>query len=85
MFRARLLFCGVLVAGAVAGSAPVALADTPTPTPGSPGCVGQIVATFNHNSGAAGASGNPNASAGPGYFLGPDTAAAVHGAQALCS
>jgi hypothetical protein len=84
MFRARLLVCGVLVAGAVAGSAPVALAGTPTPIPGSPGCVGHIVATNNHNSGLFGASGNPNSSAGPGYFFGPGTAAAVHGAKAFC-
>lgn len=42
-----------------------------------PGCEGRIVATFNHNSGAFGASGNPNASAGPGFFLKQDTSEAV--------
>jgi hypothetical protein len=64
--------------------------DTPNPLDGFdetfqsaleapvPGCQGRIVAEFNHNSGEAGASGNPNASAGPGYFLGPNTASAVH-------
>jgi hypothetical protein len=31
--------------------------------------------------GAFGASGNPNASAGPGYFFGPGTRDAVHGVQ----
>jgi hypothetical protein len=46
--------------------------------PSDPGCQGRIVATFNHDSGPFGASGNPNASAGPGYFLGPDTSEAVH-------
>ena len=78
MFRAKLLVCGVLVAGAVATSAPVALAAAPE----SPGCAGRTVALINHNSGPFGASGNPNASAGPGYFLGTSTAAAVHAAQA---
>lgn len=58
-----------------------AFADTPQ----DPGCQGQIVATFNHDSGPFGASGNPNASAGPGYFLGPDTSAAVQGVmQEFC-
>ena len=38
---------------------------------------GPLVAEFNHNSGVFGASGNPNSSAGPGYFLGKDTAEAV--------
>jgi hypothetical protein len=80
--RVKLLISGLLVAGAVAGTAPAALADTPTPTPGSPGCVGHIVATTNHNSGQFGASGNPNASAGPGYFLGPSTPAAIAAVRA---
>lgn len=38
---------------------------------------GTTVALFNHNSGIFGASGNPNASAGPGYFLGTNTSDAV--------
>jgi hypothetical protein len=38
---------------------------------------GPLVAQTNHNSGDRGASDNPNASAGPGYFLGQDTAEAV--------
>ncbi len=33
---------------------------------------GQNVAQTNHNSGPFGASGNPNASAGPGFFLEPE-------------
>jgi hypothetical protein len=41
-----------------------------------------IVATFNHNSGVFGASGNPRSSAGPGYFLRQGTAAAIHEVQA---
>jgi hypothetical protein len=32
---------------------------------------GQNVADANHDSGVAGASGNPNASAGPGFFIEP--------------
>jgi len=82
MHRAKLLLSGLLVAGVLTGSAPAALGATPTPTPGSPGCVGQIVATINHLSGPAGASGNPRASAGPGYFLGPNTAAAIAAVRA---
>ena len=35
------------------------------------GAGGQIVASFNHNSGVFGAAASPNASAGPGYFLHP--------------
>ena len=62
--------------------APAALADTPTPAPGQPSCGGLIVATFNHNSGPFGPSGNPNASAGPGSFLGPGTPAAIAAARA---
>jgi hypothetical protein len=49
--------------------------------PLDPGCEGRIIATFNHASGPFGASGNPNASAGPGYFFGPGTSEAVHAAK----
>jgi hypothetical protein len=48
--------------------------------PGSNGCNGNIVATFNHNSGSFGASGNPNSSAGPGYFEGGASPGSVSGA-----
>jgi hypothetical protein len=41
------------------------------------------VATLNHQSGSLGASGNPNASADPGFFLGPDTSEAVEFFQEL--
>jgi hypothetical protein len=66
-----------LAATALLLPASAAFADEPL----APGCMGQAVATLNHESGAFGASGNPNASAGPGYFLGPDTSEAVHAAQ----
>jgi len=56
--------------------------------PGSNGCVGNVVADTNHGSGIEGASGNPHASAGPGYFLaeeGPGAVPeAVHFVQSLC-
>jgi hypothetical protein len=55
--------------------------NTPIPF-GEPGCKGRIVATFNHNSGFA--KRNPNASAGPGYFLKQDTSEALHEVQDLC-
>jgi hypothetical protein len=49
---------------------------------------GQNIALFNHNSGVFGASGNPNSSAGPGYFLEPQggpkaVSTAVHFVQGL--
>ena len=65
--------------------APVAAAGSPPPEPGKPSCGGLVVAQTNHNSGAAGPSGNPKASAGPGSFLGPDTHAAIEGVRtAVC-
>jgi hypothetical protein len=58
--------------------------------PGSNGCNGNIVATFNHGSGSGGASGNPKASAGRGFFFGGaspgSVSGAVHGVRsAFCS
>jgi hypothetical protein len=50
-----------------------------------PACQGIIVASMNHNSGAAGPSGNPQASAGPGSLLGPATGGAVQSLQDFAS
>jgi hypothetical protein len=81
------IFAPAVLAAAALGTilSPAALGEA---APGSHGCTGNIVASFNHNSGAGGASGNPRASAGPGYFIaggGPRAVAdAVHGAQSLC-
>ena len=36
-------------------------------------CDGQVIALMNHASGASGPSDNPQAAAGPGFFLGPQT------------
>jgi hypothetical protein len=80
MRRARIVTGGLLAVAAFALSSPPALGDAPSFV-GSPGCKGLIVATFNHGSGVLGASGNPNASAGPGYFLKQGTHDAVHGVQ----
>jgi hypothetical protein len=77
MRRIQVTVAGLLTAGSLLLAAPIARADTPTPTPGTPSCAGQIVATFNHASGIGGPSGNPNASAGPGVFLHQDTHAAI--------
>jgi hypothetical protein len=49
---------------------------------------GQTVALFNNNSGIFGASGNPNSSAGPGFFFEPEggpqaVSTAVHFVQGL--
>jgi hypothetical protein len=70
------------LACAVAVAVPTASAASPPPVPGTPSCGGLVVAQTNHNSGPFGPSGNPNASAGPGSFLGPDTHAAIAGVRA---
>lgn len=80
--RARSTLTAVLAAGAIAASAPSAVAQespaiSPEPVAGDPSCNGLIVASFNHNSGAEGPSGNPTASAGPGSFFGPGTHDAI--------
>ncbi len=73
----------VAVAAATALAAPsAALAAQPA----NPGCAGKVVAGINHSSGVSGASGNPQSSAGPGYFLRQGTSEAVHGAMdELCA
>jgi hypothetical protein len=47
------------------------------PQPGSASCQGHLMAISNHSSGASGASGNANASAGPGYFMHSSTHAGI--------
>jgi hypothetical protein len=85
MRKARVVTGGILAVATFALSSSSALGDTPSPV-GSPGCYGLIVASINGNSGEFGASGNPNASAGPGYFLKEETPDAVQGVQeAFCS
>ena len=76
----RLLCLLAVTAGVIGGSAVPVLASpasTPPATPGTPGCGGLIVAFENHDSGPNGASGNSTSSAGPGYFLGSDSAGAI--------
>lgn len=80
--RVRSTLAAFVAAGAMTASAPSAFAqespaDSPEPVAGEPSCNGLIVASFNHNSGAFGPSGNPTASAGPGAFFGPDTRDAI--------
>ncbi len=85
MRRIKLLTSCSLAVAAVSSFAVPALAETPAPEPGTPGCQGHIVATLNHNSGFLGASGNPKSSAGPGFFFHEGTSEAVHGAkEAAC-
>ena len=80
----RKLVVLVLTAAVLFLSASSALADAPA-FDESPGCGGLIIATFNHNSGQFGASGNPKASSGPGYALKQGTAGGIQGArEALC-
>jgi hypothetical protein len=85
MRKATVVTGGVLAFATFALSSSSPLGATPSSV-GSPGCNGLIVATINHTSGDFGASGNPNASAGPGYFLKEETPDAVQGVQeAFCS
>ena len=66
-------------------SASPASAAVPDPFDGGPGCEGRFVAVFNKASGEFGASGNPKASAGPGFFLRSDSAEAIAAfRQAIC-
>ena len=74
----------VLVAVAIMASVPLVSTAASAGPPADPGCPGRIVALFNHNSGLGGASGNPESSAGPGYFFHQGTAAAVDFAMSLC-
>lgn len=66
------VICAVLAASLVAASSGAA-ANSPVPVPGTASCQGHLIAISNHASGAYGASGNPKASAGAGYFLGSST------------
>ena len=79
--RARSPLAALLAAGAVSAFAPSAFAESPANSPepvaGEPSCNGLIIASFNHNSGDIGPSGNPTASAGPGSFFGPGTHEAI--------
>jgi hypothetical protein len=76
MHQAKVVTGGILAVAAFALSASPANSAAP-PAAGSPGCNGLIVADTNHMSGPYGASGNPNASAGPGYFLKQGTPDAI--------
>jgi hypothetical protein len=84
MHGARMLLCTLAAAvgvGAWTAAALASPAQTPPPTAGSPSCNGLVVAFENQDSGPFGASGNPNSSAGPGYFLGSDSPAAIAGVR----
>jgi uncharacterized membrane protein len=79
--HARSMVTALVAAGAISAAASSASAQSPANTPepvaGEPSCNGLIVASFNHNSGVSGPSGNPTASAGPGPFFGPETHDAI--------
>lgn len=63
----------MLFVGSLAGVAPSTAAASPAPA----ACDGQAIVLINHVSGPSGASGNVQASAGPGYFLGSATAGGI--------
>ena len=72
--RVRSTLEALVAAGVVCAAAPSAFAQsaaqTPEPVAGEQSCNGRLVATFNHESGAEGPSGNPKASSGPGFAFG---------------
>ena len=82
MGRLRVVTTGVLAAVGLALGTSAARADAPPPVL-SPGCEGLIVAATNHESGVFGPSGNPNASTGPGFFFGPNTAEEIQAVREL--
>jgi hypothetical protein len=65
----KLVFATCATTAALVAASGAAAANSPVPVPGTASCQGHLIAISNHASGADGASGNPNASAGPGYFL----------------
>jgi len=73
--RVRPTLTAFIAAGAIAASPPAAFgqspANSPEPIAGEPSCSGLIVASSNQDSGADGPSGNPKASAGPGFSWDP--------------
>jgi hypothetical protein len=76
----RLIVVSAIAAAVISGTAGAALASpaaSPYPDPDAASCNGLVVAISNHSSGLPGASGNPDASAGPGYFLGESTPDAI--------
>jgi hypothetical protein len=84
MHGIRTLSCALVAAAGVGAWAAGALASpakTPPPIAGSPSCNGLVVTFENQDSGLFGASGNPNSSAGPGYFLGSESPAAIAGVR----
>lgn len=65
----KLVFATCATAASLVAASGASAANSPVPVPGTASCQGHLFAISNHYSGAYGASGNPNASAGPGYFL----------------
>lgn len=79
------LMAGVFTAGLLmVPLSGAAVAKSEMPEPGEPGCVGKIVAIYNHNSGAL--TPQENDSRGPGYFIAPDGSVkdAIAAARAYC-
>jgi hypothetical protein len=83
LMRHTRLAVTALAVAAMGTSAAVAGAATPTPVPETPSCDGQIVATYNHESGVIGAAGTETSSAGPGYFLRQSTQAEIEAVRAF--
>ena len=73
----KLVFATCVSAASLVAASGASAANSPVPVPGTASCQGHLIAISNHSSGADGASGNPNASAGPGYFLHSSTHDAV--------
>ena len=77
LLSAKFAAVGVLAATFASPAYAESPSQSPEPVAGQPSCNGLVIADFNHNSGDRGASGNPTASAGPGFFLGSGTHDAI--------
>jgi hypothetical protein len=67
----------VLALAPVSGGLLGVRATRASPAPAPQSCDGQIIAWINQASDQFGASGNPEAASGLGYFRGPKTATAI--------
>jgi hypothetical protein len=87
MRRAKLMTaCGAAAAALSILAMPAAAREPEElPSPESHGCRGHVVSVRNHNSGEFGASENPKASAGPGFFFHEGTGEAVQGVKESCT
>jgi hypothetical protein len=73
----KLCITFAVLGASLAATGAAGAGNSSVPVPGTADCQGHLIAISNHSSGSDGASGNPNASAGPGYFLHSSTHAEI--------